>query len=247
MRYAGVGFSGLQEFCCVVGMYCMNRSTYDRHKEKLHKAAQTAANCSLRTARESVHKEYLHKDSSLKESDTIDISVSYDATWQKSRGFNSKHGVGIVIDLETGLVLDTETMSKYCHQCAHTDKKYPDKESQEFKDWFESHAPSCDINHAGSSGAMEKMAAEAIWKRSVSKHGFHYTTVLSDGDTKTVDHLYKLSPYGEGIAINKEECINHISKKMYANLKTFAARRSAQGKPIGGQGKGKITEKRMKQ
>ena len=247
MRNVGAGFSGIQEFCRVMGMPCMHRSTFDRHKERLEASAQKAADRIQRKAGEIVRQEYMKKDPSLKEHDVIDISVSYDATWQKARGFNSKHGVGTVIDLETGVVLDTETMSKYCHSCALVDGKYPDKESQEYNDWFSKHEPNCDINHVGSSGAMEKMAAEAIWRRSVEKHGLQYTTVLSDGDTKTVDHLNTECPYGQEVKINKEECINHISKRMYSNLKNFATKRSAQGKPIGGQGKGKITEKRMKQ
>ena len=62
-------------------------------------------------------------------------------------GFNSKYGVSTVIlkDLQTGLILDIETMSKYCHQCVHAEKKYQDKEPQVFKDWFEAHAANCDI------------------------------------------------------------------------------------------------------
>ena len=51
MKNSGVGFSGLQEFCRVMGMYCMGRSTCDRHQEKLHTAAQRAADRSQRTAK----------------------------------------------------------------------------------------------------------------------------------------------------------------------------------------------------
>ena len=67
-------------------------------------------------------------------------------------------------------------------------------ECGEYNDWFQGHKPSCDINHEGSCGAMEKMEAAAIWKRSVSKNSFRYTTVLSDGDTKRVDDLNQVHP-----------------------------------------------------
>ena len=46
----------------------------------------------------------------------INISVSFDGTWQK-RGFTSLYGVGICIDVLTGLVVDYHVMSKYCHAC----------------------------------------------------------------------------------------------------------------------------------
>ena len=44
------------------------------------------------------------------------ICVSYDGTWMK-RGFTSQYGVGVAIDILTGLVIDYEVMSLYCHGC----------------------------------------------------------------------------------------------------------------------------------
>ncbi|GFW72786.1 uncharacterized protein TNCV_1266291 [Trichonephila clavipes] len=46
----------------------------------------------------------------------IDITVSYDGTWQK-RGHSSLYGIGIVIDILTGLIIDYEILSKYCPEC----------------------------------------------------------------------------------------------------------------------------------
>lgn len=78
--------------------------------------------------------------------------------------------------------------------------------------WFEVHAPECSINHVGSSGSMEMMAAEKLWERSEA-HGLQYTTLLSDGDSKTFIHLKSLEPYGSHVKIEKEDCINHVRKK----------------------------------
>jgi len=39
------------------------------------------------------------------ETDPIDICVTYDGTWHK-RGHSSHHGVGVIIDLATGLIID---------------------------------------------------------------------------------------------------------------------------------------------
>ncbi|GFW35785.1 uncharacterized protein TNCV_727201 [Trichonephila clavipes] len=46
----------------------------------------------------------------------IDITVSYDGTWQKW-GHSSLYGIGIVIDILTGLIIDYEILSKYCPEC----------------------------------------------------------------------------------------------------------------------------------
>ena len=42
---------------------------------------------------------------------------SYDCTWQK-RGLTSHHGVGVIIEVQTGLVVDYEVLSNYCHALA---------------------------------------------------------------------------------------------------------------------------------
>ena len=51
---------------------------------------------------------------SIQPDDIIDIGVTFDGSWQK-RGHSSHYGLGAVIELETGLVLDYEAYSLYCH------------------------------------------------------------------------------------------------------------------------------------
>ena len=53
-------------------------------------------------------------DATIGEDDIIDISVTYDGSWQK-RGFTSLYGVGTVIDLETGLIIYYKAFSLFCH------------------------------------------------------------------------------------------------------------------------------------
>ncbi|GFW15752.1 uncharacterized protein TNCV_3582501 [Trichonephila clavipes] len=109
-----------------------------------------------------------------------DLSVSFDGTWL-TRGHTSLIGVGCVIDMLTGYVVDFEVMSKVCRHCSVAKNKLG-QSSAEFSIWYEGHKSECDINHLGSSTSMEMEAALTLWKRSTSL-GFRYITVLSDGDS----------------------------------------------------------------
>ncbi|GFV33995.1 uncharacterized protein TNCV_2613931 [Trichonephila clavipes] len=81
-----------------------------------------------------------------------DIDVTFDGTWL-TRGHSSQIGVGCVIDLLTGFVMDFEIMSKRCIECEHA-KSGLGENSAEFHVWYEGHISSCAINRVGSSCAM---------------------------------------------------------------------------------------------
>ncbi|GFY27111.1 uncharacterized protein TNCV_2067321 [Trichonephila clavipes] len=123
----------------------------------------------------------------------IDITVSYDGTWQK-RGHSSLYGIGIVIDILTGLIIDYEILSKYCPECT-TAKRDLGENSAEYSIWYKSHQEECSENYVGSSNAMEVKAAEILWKRSIKNCGMRYVSILSDGDAKTYQHLSSLNVY----------------------------------------------------
>jgi len=50
----------------------------------------------------------------------LDVAISFDGTWHH-RGFNSSHGVSIVMAVDTGEVLDFEVLSKDCSVCMKND------------------------------------------------------------------------------------------------------------------------------
>lgn len=60
---------------------------------------------------------------------------------------------------------------------------------------------------------METEAAERMWRRSEDM-GFRYTSIISDGDSKSHENFQSLQIYGEGIAIDKQECVNHVAKRL---------------------------------
>lgn len=116
-----------------------------------------------------------------------------------------------------------------------------EKNSPEFHFWYEGHASNCDINHLGSSGAMEMEAALKLWQRS-EKFGLRYTTMLSDGDTKTYSKLIEKQPYGPGVKIEKEECINHVGKRLNTALRSLRTKLTAEGFRLGGKGHGTLKD-----
>ncbi|GFT09557.1 uncharacterized protein TNCV_797601 [Trichonephila clavipes] len=170
----------------------------------------------------------------------IDITVSYDGTWQK-RGHSSLYGIGIVIDILTGLIIDYEILSKYCPECT-TAKRDLGENSAEYSIWYKSHQKECSKNYVGSSNAMEVKAAEILWKRSIKNCGMRYVSILSDGDAKTYQHLSSLNVYGNCIKIAKEECINHMAKRLGTGLRNKILEWRNKGITIGGRKEGNLKE-----
>ena len=76
---------------------------------------------------------------------------------------------------------------------------------------------------------MEVKAAEIIWKPS-KDYNFRYTTMLSDEDSKTCTSLNDMAPYGDDVKIEKEECINHVSKRLGKALRELAKQKKLGGK-----------------
>ena len=226
-------------------------SISDRLKEKLFGTACDALVEAHDTVRRVYHDLYGASDG------PIQLSVSYDGTW-KTRGFHSLFGVGFIIEVVTGLVIDYAVRSKYCVECELVGNKLSGDDREE---WQELHRDNCDINHTGSSGSMEVEAAKVMWTRSMNLLDAQYTSILGDGDAAVMSALNSLQPYGADIAIEKHECINHMEKRMYKGLEKIVKETSTKGKDTRGtkgkgtcgakpktslSGKGKLTVTRMK-
>jgi hypothetical protein len=68
--------------------------------------------------------------------------------------------------------------------------------------------------------------------------------MVSDGDAKAFEAIRKMKPYG-AIDITKEECVNHVSKRLGTALRKKVEELKRNGVKIGGQGAGKLTEKKI--
>ena len=150
-------------------------------------------------------------DISLGHDNIIPIVVSYDGTWHK-RGHSSHYGVGVVIELHTGLVIDTHVVSNHCVKCT----RKPDPDHPTYDKWCEGHKYECTKNFNGSAVAIEVEAAKVLFGRSVAKHGLYYQTCLCDGDGKTIMTLNKMDIYPK--PVKKADCINHIAKRMKSGI-----------------------------
>ena len=226
----GKGRSGMEQFSAILNMNTLTRYSHNEHVKAIHGAGILATQGSLQKIREEVRNKNREQGKEKNsDDDVVDIAVSYDGSWHK-RGHTSLYGIGCVIDLLTGYVLDYEVLSKFCQACT-TAKKELGESSPEFFYWKEGHAMDCQQNYEGSSGGMEVVAAERLWKRSI-KYGLRYTTLLSDGDSKTFLHLKKLNVYGP-IAVKKEECVNHVAKRLRTGLTQVSKQHRLGGKKEG--------------
>lgn len=236
------GYAAIEQFALVMNMDIMSKAYYSKCMKAVNKSTKMAGIASLSKARLRVREYCLKEDSTLEENSVIDLAVSFDGSWHK-RGFTSNYGVGCIIHIDTGLVIDYCVLSKFCRNCALAEHDLG-VSSPEFHIWYEGHAIDCDRNYEGSSPGMEVAAAEILWKRSLS-YKFRYTTIVSDGDAKVFTHLKNLKIYGEDV-LQKEECINHVSKRLGTALRNQVTVCKAQKITLGGKLHGSLKDSTIK-
>ncbi|GFW34638.1 uncharacterized protein TNCV_952661 [Trichonephila clavipes] len=86
-----------------------------------------------------IHREI--KDAHKNGAEIIDLCVNFDGKWL-TRGHTSIIGVGCVIDMLTGYVVDFEVMSKVCRHCSVAKNKLGES-SAKFSIWYEGHKSKC--------------------------------------------------------------------------------------------------------
>eukprot|EP00794_Sanderia_malayensis_P002926 gene2926-3380_t len=92
---------------------------------------------------------------------------------------------------------------------------------------------------------MESAGAVMMFKRSIEKHQLRYTSYIGDGDSSSYGDVASSQPYGEGVQIEKKECIGHIQKRMGSRCRglrqSLKSVKLSDGKKI--NGKGRLTDK----
>lgn len=255
-REGGINQTGLVRLTTLMNVKGgIHHKTFSRISDTIQqKLVYGTAYNTLLEAHSIVHR--VHRDVYGEHDGPLKLAVSYDGSW-KTRGFHSPFGVGFVIEMLTGLVIDYTIRSKYCVECELVGKKLKGDEREQ---WQQLHQDHCDVNHTGSSGAMETEAAKIMWGRSVDLMDAQYTSILGDGDAAVISALNTMQPYGAHVAVEKQECINHMSKRMFKGLENVLKESTAHAKEArikakqtattsvttSLSGKGKLTAVRMK-
>ena len=224
MRTLGHGHASIKKFSTLMNMPSpMRVKNYDRAVSKITK---TVVNVAEQTMLEAVKEIKVLKRNSAEDNVVVDIPISCDGSWQR-RGFASLNGSFTGISLDTGKVVDTEVMSRYCKGCKLKEPLQHINKAA-FEKWQRTHK--CKMNHSGSAAAMEITGAKAIFSRSIEKHGLRYTQYLGDGDSKSypaIKDTYK------SIEVEKLECVGHIQKRVGNRLRNL--KKNVKG--LGGRGK----------
>ena len=240
----GLGYNAMKTFGTVLGIKVMHLKTFQKKESKIASLRCNDAHNVLDNAAHVVREFYQQSapaDQPGTDGHTLqDVGVSFDGSWL-TRGHQSQYGIGAVIELQTGLILDYEVLSKHCLSC-NQHSTVLGKDSEEYKQWYDEHKEECCCNYNGSSNSMEVECAKRLWSRSVARHGMRYVSMLGDGDSKAYQAVQQMQPYGEDCVIQREECINHAHKRMgTALLKLWKTEK------IGGKGYGRLTEKKTQQ
>ena len=77
---------------------------------------------------------------------------------------------------------------------------------------------------------MESEAVLDIYQRSVVNYGIRYIPFIGDGDSSSYSAVDKNRPYGPSVFVDKQECVNHATKRMGTNLRSLV--REYKGKYI---------------
>lgn len=223
----GSGRSSMETFFATLGMHVMSNTTYYFQLNCILEKSVQLKSVTLAKSRKIVRETYENLYS-LEPDQIIDLIASFDGSWHK-RGHTSLYGIGCVIDVITGLVVYYEILSKYCHMCVNTANDLGE-DSPEFYIWYQGHKKfECCKNYEGSSNSMEVAAASIMWKRSVAQSKFRYRTIVSDGDSKAFNHLTQEKVYGD-IELEREQCINHVKKRLTTALKEEVKRAKVKSK-----------------
>ena len=102
----GVGHAGLIKLCRFLNIKPLTHTSYTKHLHAICEANKIVVTRMLDDAATVIRRFY----PSIGHDDTIDLTVSYDGSWM-TRGHKSLYGIGCVVEVVTGLVIDLQVMS----------------------------------------------------------------------------------------------------------------------------------------
>ena len=92
---------------------------------------------------------------------------------------------------------------------------------------------------------MDSAGAVILFKRSVERHQLRYTSCIGGGDSSSYSDVVNSHPYGDGVKIDKLECLGHVQKRMGSRSTSLCQSLKgislSDGKKV--SGKGSLTDK----
>eukprot|EP00112_Aurelia_sp_Birch-Aquarium-sp1_P021080 Seg5580.2 transcript_id=Seg5580.2/GoldUCD/mRNA.D3Y31 product="hypothetical protein" protein_id=Seg5580.2/GoldUCD/D3Y31 len=243
---ASVGRKNLSKFCAKMNLPSpVTKKSYNNHIKAIQKVvveqAEQKMNAAASRLKEIIETEEPENITRDKAGNTIaSVAVTVDGTWQK-RGHTSKIGVVFILSVRTGEVLDYKVLSHVCHACIAP--KHLEKDSDEYKTWFDEHKSHCQINHTGSSGNMETRGAIDLFSDSIDKRKLKYSQFVGDGDSSCYGSVAEAmrKKFDDSYTVTKEECVGHVQKRMGAALTKYKqdmkGTKLLDGKGVGGAGR----------
>ena len=128
----GAGYAAMERFGMETGINVLSSTAWKTHLEKIQAVNKEFKESVLRKSYQIVRN--MH---SVNEGEVLDTQMSFDGSWHK-RGYTSLYGIAFVIDIMTGLVVDYEVLSKYCHMCAIRATEF-EADSPKFVEWKKVH------------------------------------------------------------------------------------------------------------
>ena len=114
----GVGHAGLVRFCHFLDMRPLSYKTFAKHVCAICKTNKIVVTRVFDEAAQVVRCVSRALDPSIGDDESIDLTVRYNGS-RMTRGHKSFYGIGCVVDVLTGLVLNLQVMSLYCQRCAY--------------------------------------------------------------------------------------------------------------------------------
>ena len=219
-RIAGIGKSGLDTINSMIGLpsTLANRAFYAAQKKLSNVSMEMAVRSCNRAAQKLRD---LHGKSG---EELLNVSVSYDGAYQKRSG---KGGGGFArycfapaISIET--VLSFEVACNGCRYCIEKQEALRDKRlsRENYCLWLVEHEKTCQAKEYDNvkSVALESKLAPVVFRKSIDQK-LLYSTVVADGDDKSVNLFIEMDIYGEfGMVISRKECLSHVQKRLRMHL-----------------------------
>ena len=137
-----VGHAGLVKLCRFLNMKPLKHTSYTKHTHTICEANKVVVTWIIDDYATVVRRVYRDIDSSIGHDNTINLTVSYDGSWM-TRGHKSRYGIGCVVEVITGLVIDLQVMSLYCQRCAFASTRHGGRHTAAFKEWYVTQQPEC--------------------------------------------------------------------------------------------------------